>query len=114
MTKSLVDIAKDANMLPPDLTIWIDGGCRRNGQADAETYFSGLIRGRKDTSRRRRRTSRDVYRLTEGNYYSVVGIYFTCIYDQPDGIVVRGHRRASRCSRILIRCGRLKDVRTIG
>lgn len=33
----------------PDIVVWVDGGCRRNGQADAETYFSGLIRGRKDT-----------------------------------------------------------------
>jgi len=35
--------------MSPEITIWIDGGCRGNGTANAETYFSGLIRGRKDT-----------------------------------------------------------------
>lgn len=33
----------------PDLTIWIDGGCRNNGRPNAEGYFSWLIRGKKDT-----------------------------------------------------------------
>jgi ribonuclease HI len=32
-----------------NVNVWIDGGCRRNGAADAEGYASVRIVGRKDT-----------------------------------------------------------------